>query len=109
MNFPEINSLFPIETKEELLNFWHAALEYRKSHRSTERDLAHYVFVTTLEAGKRIPGYDEELDAICSEFGALEAPGWPPGWPDDQSVEPEDYADSLWVRLEKMIRNISQK
>ena len=109
MNFPELNALLPIATKEDLIKFWLAAIKYRKTHQTSDYDLAHYVFVATLEVGRREPWYDDKLDQLCSEFGALEAPGWPPGWPDDQSIDPEDYIDSLWDRLEGLIKKISVK
>ncbi|WP_146063448.1 hypothetical protein [Streptomyces sp. SM11] len=109
MNFPELSALLPIATRDNLIGFWLAAIEYRKTHQVSDYNLAHYVFVATLEVGGREPWYDIELDQLCSEFGALEAPGWPPGWPDDQSIEPEDYVDSLWTRLEEMVKKISVK
>lgn len=100
MDFPELDDYLTIETKKDLFRFWFAALEYRKLHQDIERNLAHFIFTTSLEAGRRMSEYDDQLNAITFEFGALEAPGMP----DDESIHPELYSDQLWNRLDGIVR-----
>jgi hypothetical protein len=102
MNFTELDSLLPIKTRDELLKFWFAVFEFRRSHRKAERELAHYVFAVSLKARQVVANYDDALDGVCYEFGALEAPGLP----DDTSMSLESYSDYLWERLENIVNKI---
>ncbi len=98
MNFPALDQRLPIETRQDLFDFFDAALEYRGQHRKYERALALYVFNVTRSV-ESMEWYVKQLDDIRHEFAALEAPGLS----DDPTHDAETYANSLWERLEYIV------
>jgi hypothetical protein len=98
MHFLKLDKLLPIESDKDLYNFWLASLAFRKSHRHIEKELANYIFLKSNET-RKILKFDPTIDDIIFEFAALETPGQS----GSDAVDPADYADRLWNRLESIV------
>jgi hypothetical protein len=86
------------KTPDDVRRFFREAIEYRQTHKDESERIALYVFDMAHEPRLGFP-LPDNLKAIRYEFGALEAPGWP----EDDSVDPDEFIDSLWSRLSALI------
>jgi len=97
-------SLPEIESEADALHFFKEAIEYRNNYKSEDGRIARFVFDST---HKITTGFElsPDIDWIRAEFIALEGPGMPI----DNEVDPDEYVDKLWARLDMMIDEAIEK
>ena len=94
---------FPLQTQDDVLNFFQEAIVYRETHKSESEEIARFVFDATHRTKINVP-LSTELEKIRYEFGALEAPGQP-----EDNSDPNIFVDHLWSRLHLITKKISNR
>jgi len=95
----DLQKYLPIKSEKELIDFYIAAIDYRNKHKDQSPAIAQFVFDASHPLNLPF-ALSKSLTSIRFEFGALEAPGMP----EDDSILPEDYDDTLWNRLLRIIK-----
>lgn len=85
------------KTRADILTFFSRAIEYRENHKKESGKIAQFVFDTTHKS-RLGELFDDDIEFLRNEFGALEAPGLPP-----DKMTGDEYVDCLWGRLEVMV------
>ena len=93
MNF--FNKPPDFKDRADVFLFFLGALDYREAHPEESEKIALFVFDAT---HKFI--FDNDIETIRNEFGALEAPGEP------ENGNPDDYREALWTRLRLMVERM---
>ncbi len=98
----KITDDYEVKNDDDATKLFIEAIKFRDDQKNMSADIARYVFAQTQPA--KI-GFElrKDLSDLRYEFTALEAPGWPPGWPNMNEMSPEKYDDFLWDRLLNLV------
>ena len=92
-----------LKNRRDIFLFFNEALAYRKSHQEESERIALFVFDTTHE-DKLGKIYDQKIEKIRNEFGALEAPGMP-----KNGQDADNFREKLWDRLARIVHETELK